>query len=97
MVQLSIRSKVPLDLSPAVIEEKERTMKVHYSTNNTSHSFDLPELDDLREIIPAIEQHLLSEHPELGTNHRLPILVSDGVLDCLAEEQEEITLGELVH
>ena len=70
-------------------------MQVQYTAKGERFAFELEQTDDLREIIPTIERHLRDAHPALAGHPRLPLLVSEGVLNSLAEERGTIDLGDL--
>jgi len=70
-------------------------MKVTYTADGQPYEFDIESDEDLREITREIERHLLLQHSDLQHDQGLPLVITDGVLNSIAEERSEIVLGDL--
>jgi hypothetical protein len=70
-------------------------MLVTYHFAEERHTLETREEEDLRDLMTEIVQELCVRHPELRGGPRLTVAVADGLLDSLAEDCEEIALGEL--
>ena len=70
-------------------------MRVSYSVNGKPFGFEAQEEDDLRTLSVEITERVQAQHAELEANTYLPILITNGLLDSLADDAEEVALGEL--
>lgn len=71
-------------------------MRVTYTINTETHSFETQQEEDLRELAQEIETHIREQHAQLAQQPELPTAIADGVLDSLADNSDEIVLGELL-
>lgn len=70
-------------------------MRVIYSLRSEPHSMETDEHEDLRQLVRQIEQQLRAWHEELQHDEALLVVITDALLNNLADDAEEITLGEL--
>ena len=69
-------------------------MTVHYSIQGTSQTMEVG-AEDLPGICAEIATYVRAEHAEANANEDLMACITDGVLNSLADDSEEITLKEL--
>jgi hypothetical protein len=70
-------------------------MNVTYTVEGSEFSTEVPSSDDLAELAQAIESHVRESHPELHDRPHLAERITGGLLDSLAAEAAEVSLGEL--
>lgn len=71
-------------------------MNVRYEVMGVSFDFVCDEAEDLKALLDEIMGHVRSSHSELGDDDGLLVRVTDGVLNSLVDDRQEIELGELV-
>ncbi|TAK28817.1 MAG: hypothetical protein EPO21_21925 [Chloroflexota bacterium] len=70
-------------------------MQVTYTVNGQSFMFEPQEEENLCDLAREVEEHVRAQHEELYENPYLSVIVADGVLNSLADDSADITLGEL--
>ena len=70
-------------------------MQVTYMLSGALYTLELETGDDLQEILSGTDRALRSQHPELANAPNLLVTVTDGILNGLADDSNEIFLGEL--
>jgi hypothetical protein len=70
-------------------------MLVTYLVHGEPGSLETREEEDLRQLLAEIRHGLHDRHPELADDQRLLLLVTDELLNGLADGRDEIVLGEL--
>lgn len=70
-------------------------MRITYSVNEEQHDLDVAEEEDLAVMAQQIEAQLRAKHPELQARPDLPVKVADGLLNSLADDGEEVVLGDI--
>jgi len=70
-------------------------MRIIYALDGQPGLCETSQEEDLREMAREIEEHLQAQHPALAEDDYLPIKIADGLLNSLADDGEEVDLGEL--
>ena len=70
-------------------------MQVMYVWEGIPCTLEIDEREDLKALLLDIEQALRREHPEAFRSSRLITLITEHVLNALADDQTEISLGEI--
>lgn len=70
-------------------------MKIFYRIAAETFQLVVDEADDLSIYVQEILTALHDQHPELPKGPQLQVVVIEGLLDALADQQDEIELGDL--
>lgn len=70
-------------------------MHIGYTINGEPFAFEAEEEDDLRALAAEVAERIQSQHPDFPPSGLLSVLIADGLLNSLAEDAEQVTLGEL--
>lgn len=70
-------------------------MQVTYAINGERFALETSAEEDLSELAVEIERHVRQQHPALGENSHLAVVIADRLLNDLSDDREELTLGEL--
>ncbi len=71
-------------------------MQVNYTLRGVPHSLEIEDRDDLKGLLLLTDEAIRACHTEAKENPMLLSLITDGVLNSLADDLGEITLGDIV-
>lgn len=70
-------------------------MNVSYRIHDETQEIYVQDEDDLKILFENIETELRARHAEVDQNPDVLVIIATGLLNALADNQDEIVLGEL--